>query len=65
MAGPPMATDNNGTGATGALSDVLVLDLTQMLAGPFVTMMLADQGARVIKIEPPGGDATRLFGPFV
>lgn len=48
----------------GALGDVLVLDLTQMLAGPFVTMMLADQGARVVKIEPPGGDTTRLFGPF-
>ena len=51
--------------STGALDGEVVLDLTQMLAGPFVTMMLADQGARVIKVEPPGGDATRLFGPFV
>lgn len=49
----------------GALDGIVVLDLTQMLAGPFVTMLLADQGARVIKIEPPGGDATRLFGPFL
>lgn len=65
MAVPPMAHDDHRKDATGALGDVLVLDLTQMLAGPFVTMMLADQGARVIKIEPPGGDATRLFGPFV
>lgn len=45
------------------LQDVVVLDLTQMLAGPFSTMILADQGANVIKIEPPGGDKTRLTGP--
>ena len=48
---------------TGALDGVTVLDLTVMLAGPFATMMLADQGARVIKIEPPGGDDTRKIGP--
>ncbi len=57
--------DRRGHPPAGALDDVVVLDLTQMLAGPFVTMMLADQGARVVKIEPPGGDNTRLFGPFV
>ena len=44
----------------GALKDLKVLDLTMMLAGPFSTMLLADQGATVIKIEPPGGgDMTR------
>jgi formyl-CoA transferase len=48
----------------GALEGVVVLDFTQVLSGPFCTMMLADQGARVIKIEPPGGDQTRRFGPF-
>ena len=47
----------------GALDGLVVLDLTQMLAGPYATMMLADHGARVVKIEPPGGDGTRRSGP--
>ena len=49
----------------GALDGLVVLDLTQMLAGPYATAMLADQGARVIKIEPPGGDNTRRGGPHL
>src|SRR6478735_8251487 len=50
--------------AHGPLSDFVVVDLSRALAGPHATMMLADQGARVIKVEAPGrGDDTRGWGP--
>ncbi|HEY7292653.1 MAG TPA: CoA transferase [Vicinamibacterales bacterium] len=42
-----------------SLSDLRVLDLTQVMAGPFSTMLLADLGANVVKVEPPRGDSTR------
>lgn len=49
----------------GPLAGIVVVDLTRVLAGPFCTLVLADQGARVIKVERPGrGDDARHIGPF-
>lgn len=47
----------------GPLRGVRILDCTQALAGPFCTMLLADLGADVVKIEPPRGDMARTLGP--
>ena len=49
----------------GALSGIKIIDLTRVISGPFCTLLLADMGAEVIKIEPPKGDNVRNQGEFV
>lgn len=48
---------------SGPLSGIRILEVGVMLAGPYATMLLADLGAEVIKIEPPGGEISRQVGP--
>ncbi|MER8044682.1 CoA transferase [Streptomyces sp. NPDC094032] len=61
---PETPADQPGMPAPGALSGIVVADFGRVLAGPYMTMLLADLGAEVVKIERPGtGDDTRAWGP--
>ena len=47
------------------LKGINIIDLTKVLSGPYATLLLSDLGANVIKVEQPGGDDSREFGPFI
>ncbi len=52
--------------ARGPLSGITIVDLSRILAGPYATFLMAEMGARVIKVEPPApGDDARAYGPYV
>ena len=50
---------------SGPLHGIVIVELGNLIAAPYAGMLLADLGARVIKVEPPGGDLGRRFGPYV
>lgn len=61
MVPPPLHVSSPRPGPPGPLSGVTVLDLSAYIAGPYACTLLADQGADVVKIEPPGGDNLRNY----
>ncbi len=62
---PPTEPRDPASGKpAGILAGLRVIDLSRMLSGPYATMMLADHGAEVIKVEPPEGDTSRTNGPW-
>jgi crotonobetainyl-CoA:carnitine CoA-transferase CaiB-like acyl-CoA transferase len=58
-------TNGNHQRASGVLAGVRILDLTRVVSGAVATMLLADPGAEIIKVEPPAGDVYRNSGPKV
>src|SRR5690349_23327242 len=58
-------TEAQPKGTQGPLAGLLVADFSRILAGPYSTMLLADMGAEVVKVEGPGGDDTRTWQPPV
>src|SRR3546814_7845195 len=61
----PMAADGQPA-RSGPLAGITVVDVSRILAGPYCTLLLAELGARVIKVETPAtGDDARHYGPFV
>ena len=53
------------TSSIPPLQGIVVLDLTRFMSGPYATMLLADAGADVIKVEPLGGEETRTLHPIL
>lgn len=58
-------SNTSSTGSAGVLDGIVVADFSRVLAGPYATMLLADMGATVIKVEAPAGDDTRSWQPPV
>src|SRR5581483_5538066 len=62
--GHPPRPERSMRASEGPLADITVLDLSSDIAGPYAAKLLADFGATVVKVEPPGGEAGRRRGPF-
>ena len=60
----PRADRQHLTMHKGFVSDLRIIDISQGVAGPLASKLLADQGAEVIKVEPPEGDYSRCYAPF-
>lgn len=61
---PPRLSTEGADLPDTALDGIRIVDLTQGIGGPYATKLIAESGAEVIKVEPPGGDYARRLGPF-